>query len=386
MAVGAEKAAGRQVSEDSDPGSWSPPVTLPPPTVSIIIPTWNRASMLRLTLATVLAQHFADFEVLVIGDGCTDDSAAVVASFGDPRLLWRNLPTNSGGPSIPNNVGSDLARGRFVAHLGHDDFWLPWHLSGLLEMIDAAGADWAYPLVVAIGPDGIRHCTGPPQPGVPDAEHHVPPSGWLYRREIAKRVGRWSDPADLAWPVDFDYMRRAALAGTRFAFHPRPTALKFPSSLFPQGYRSGEPDPIQADYFARLRDAPATLEAEILRELATRFAQHDRGAGKGIFDRRRPDLAPGDGPAASAGAARQQFQDRRLGRRYLRGLAADVVDEAPIVTADLAGGDLSPADGIRDRLATRSARRDRREQKRQRNAHIKARRERSSTRAARDEA
>lgn len=343
--------------------------------------------MLRMTLATVLAQDFADIEALVIGDGCTDDSAAVVASFGDPRLLWHNLPSNSGGPSIPNNVGSDMARGRFVAHLGHDDFWLPWHLSGLMEMLEASGADWAYPLVVAIGPDGIRHCSGPPQPGVPDAEHHVPPSGWLYRREVLERVGSWADPSALAWPVDFDYMRRAALAGMRFAFHPRPTALKFPSSLFPNGYRSGEPAPIQAGYFLRLRDDPETLEVDILRELATRYAQLDRGAGKGMFDRSRTDRPSGDLQAAPAGAPTRQFQERRLGRMHLRGLAADAVDiESPTVVAGLPADEPSPGGGIREHLATRSIRRARREQRRQRKTFIQARRDRRSARESREEA
>ena len=209
--------------------------------------------MLRLTLQTVLNQDLPDFEALVIGDGCTDDSEEAVASFGDPRLRWHNLPVNSGAASVPNNTGLAMARGRYVAHLGHDDFWFPWHLSGLVATIEATGADWVYPLVVAVGPDGIRHCSGPPQPGVPAAEHHVPPSGWLYRREVCHEVGDWADPASLDWQIDFDYMRRAALAGTRFAFLDRPTVVKFPSSLFPDGYRTGR----AGAYPARVLRSPA---------------------------------------------------------------------------------------------------------------------------------
>ena len=280
------------------------------PLISVIIPTWNRAPMLRLTLETVLRQDLQDFEALVIGDACTDDSEAVVASFGDPRLHWHNLPVNSGSASAPNNTGLRMARGRFIAHLGHDDFWFPWHLAGLVTTIETTEADWVYPLVVAVGPDGIRHCSGPPQRGVPDAEHHVPPSGWLYRREIVSVVGWWADPASIEWQIDFDYMRRAALAGKAFAFHDRPTAVKFPSSLFPDGYRTGEPAPIQREFFDRLLREPAALEIEILRDLATRFAQLDRGGGKGIFAR-----------SPSAPALGQSFQERRMERLYLRGLA-----------------------------------------------------------------
>jgi hypothetical protein len=281
------------------------------PLVSVIIPTWNRAAMLRLTLTTVLGQDLSDCEVLVIGDGCTDDSEAVVASFDDARLHWENLPVNSGAPSAPNNAGLRKARGRYIAHLGHDDFWLPWHLSGLVTTIAETGADWVYSLVVAIGPDGIRHCSGPPQPGVPAAEHHVPPSGWLYRREVFSEVGDWAESESIDWQIDFDYMRRAALASKRFALHDRPTALKFPSSLFPDGYRTGEPAPIQLAYFRRLQREPEALENEILRHLATRFAQLDRGGGKGIFARTAPAPAPGT-----------SFHQRRRERLYLRGLTA----------------------------------------------------------------
>ena len=58
---------------------------------------------MRFALQTVLLQDFKDFEVWVIGDGCTDDSEDVVASFEDERINWSNLRFNSGHPSIPRN-------------------------------------------------------------------------------------------------------------------------------------------------------------------------------------------------------------------------------------------------------------------------------------------
>ena len=376
------------------------------PMVSVIIPTWNRAPMLRLTLETALAQELpsGEFEVIVIGDGCTDDSEAVVASFHDPRLIWRNLPTNSGAAAIPNNTGLRMARGRYIAHLGHDDFWLPWHLSGLVSTIESTGADWVYSLVVAIGPDDIRHGTGPPQTGVPDAEHHVPPSGWLYRREVVPDIGWWAEPEAAPWPFDFDYMRRAALAGKRFAFHPRPTALKFPSAMFPDGYRSGEPAPIQREFFARIGADPEGLEQEILQTLATRFAQLDRGGGRG-FARERPRSAERRPTlwsvrrwlVARYGAERwplcailhRDYQERRLGRLHLRGL---VPAPSPIAVPNrVAGGqDMERAStpnptptGMQERLAKRDLRRERR---RQREAWSEARKARIRAEAQATEA
>ncbi|MGH2617692.1 MAG: glycosyltransferase family 2 protein [Thermomicrobiales bacterium] len=369
------------------------------PLVSVIVPTWNRAPMLRLTLETVLAQDLENFEVLVIGDGCTDDSEAVVGSLHDSRLIWHNLPSNSGAAAIPNNTGLRIARGRYIAHLGHDDFWLPWHLSGLVSAIETFGADWVYSLVVAIGPDGIRHCTGPPQTGVPDAEHHVPPSGWLYRREVVPDVGWWAEPETVPWPFDFDYMRRAALAGKRFAFHPRPTALKFPSALFPDGYRSGEPSPIQREYSARLRDDPAALEQEILQVLATRFAQLDRGGGKGVFARQRPRSADRQPLLWSArhwliarfgperwplrGLLHREYEGRRLGRLHLRGLvpAASPPTHATgagkgRVETDPAAAEEAKPTGMQERLAKRDLRRQRRRQRDESSEERKNRKER----------
>src|ERR1041385_1945984 len=98
------------------------------PRVSVIIPTYNWSSVLRYSIRSALWQTMQDFELIVVGDGCTDDSAEVVASFQDPRVSWHNLPSNCGSQSIPNNKGLELARGQYVAYLGHDDIWLPQHL------------------------------------------------------------------------------------------------------------------------------------------------------------------------------------------------------------------------------------------------------------------
>ena len=99
------------------------------PIVSVIIPTYNCSGLLRQSVESVLLQEMDDFELWVIGDGCTDDSRKVVEGFGDPRVFWHNLRTNSGGPGTPRNEGLRRARGQYVAYLGHDDLWFPWHLS-----------------------------------------------------------------------------------------------------------------------------------------------------------------------------------------------------------------------------------------------------------------
>ncbi|MBS2004019.1 MAG: glycosyltransferase family 2 protein, partial [Cyanobacteria bacterium SZAS LIN-5] len=91
--------------------------------------------MLPYSVGSVLRQEFTDFEVLVVGDGCTDDSADVVNSIGDARVRWINLPVNAGHQSAANNEGLRQARGELVAYLGHDDLWFPHHLAALTNRI-----------------------------------------------------------------------------------------------------------------------------------------------------------------------------------------------------------------------------------------------------------
>ena len=75
------------------------------PLVTVILSTYNWSSVLPFSIQSVLNQTFPDFELLVVGDGCTDDSADVVAKFNDSRVRWINLPRNTGTQAGPNNEG-----------------------------------------------------------------------------------------------------------------------------------------------------------------------------------------------------------------------------------------------------------------------------------------
>ena len=81
------------------------------PRVSVIVPTYNSSATLGSALRSIANQTFDDFEVLVIGDGCTDDSEQVVVSLSDARFTWINLERNHGSQSWPNNEGLRRAKG-----------------------------------------------------------------------------------------------------------------------------------------------------------------------------------------------------------------------------------------------------------------------------------
>ena len=93
-----------------------------PPLVSVIIPTYNRWPMVGDAVDSVLRQTHGSFEVLVVDDGSTDDTATALAR-RDCRV--QVLPQPNRGVAAARNAGARQARGRYLAFLDSDDLWLP---------------------------------------------------------------------------------------------------------------------------------------------------------------------------------------------------------------------------------------------------------------------
>jgi glycosyltransferase involved in cell wall biosynthesis len=245
-------------------------IRLVPPRVSVIIATYNWSSVLPYSIGSVLRQTMQDFEILVVGDGCTDDSEQVVAAIRDPRIRWFNLPANTRHQSGPNNEGLRQARGEFIAYLGHDDLWLPHHLESLVSALDASGAGMAHSLVAGAETNGdVVVLTSHPNSG-----GWLPPSCTAHRRSVTDAVGGWGDYRELRVVPDLDLWRRAREAGFRFAFAPRLTVIKFAASERPGVYRS-RPNHEQAAWTARLTSEP-NLEATLLAQLVAGGGQLTR--------------------------------------------------------------------------------------------------------------
>jgi len=107
-------------------------------TVSVIMPCHNGAATLRQAVDSVLAQTFADWELLVIEDTSTDDSVAVIKEYcaKDSRIRLLHTPAPTGKPATPRNVGIEAASGRFIAFLDCDDQWLPGKLEHQLPLFE----------------------------------------------------------------------------------------------------------------------------------------------------------------------------------------------------------------------------------------------------------
>lgn len=234
------------------------------PKVSVIIATYNYSSVLRYAIATVLWQTFRDFELIVVGDCCTDDSQAVVESFGDPRIRWINLSENSGSKYIPQNAGIKIARGDLIAYLAHDDLWHPVHLETLVAAVEKNDADFAYTVAVYVPPPGDdRRLISGIYPEPFRVGYSLVHSSVMHSRSVLARIGEWPDHRKTAMSADHVFWNRVAAAGLRIIEVPKVTVWKFEASSRPGCYRDLACEE-QARYFALIREDPELVERELL--------------------------------------------------------------------------------------------------------------------------
>jgi glycosyltransferase involved in cell wall biosynthesis len=104
------------------------------PDVSVIIPTYNRHAMLRQAIDSVLAQSFKGFELIVIDDGTTDDTAESLARLAETIRFER---IDHSGPAAARNRGVAIARAPLIAFLDSDDLWAPDKLERQLAFMRA---------------------------------------------------------------------------------------------------------------------------------------------------------------------------------------------------------------------------------------------------------
>lgn len=102
--------------------------------ISVVIPLYNKEASIANTLNCVLAQTYQDFEIVVVDDGSTDNSAAIVDTFKDTRI--RLIRQSNGGVSAARNTGIREAKGEYVAFLDADDVWMEGHLDNLVQLIN----------------------------------------------------------------------------------------------------------------------------------------------------------------------------------------------------------------------------------------------------------
>ncbi len=115
------------------------------PSVSVIMPTYNRARLLPRAIRSVLAQTYTDFELIVVDDASPDETPEVAASLANPRLRYLRQPTNR-GVSAARNTGVEAARGEIIVFVDDDDRVDAEFLAVMVEHLHKAPADVAFGL------------------------------------------------------------------------------------------------------------------------------------------------------------------------------------------------------------------------------------------------
>lgn len=105
------------------------------PTVSVVLPTYNRAEILPDAMRSVLDQSYEDLELIVVDDASPEDIESVCKAFDDPRVRYLRMPQN-GGAAAARNYGLEHVRGKYIGFHDSDDLWLPGKLARQVTLLD----------------------------------------------------------------------------------------------------------------------------------------------------------------------------------------------------------------------------------------------------------
>lgn len=244
------------------------------PLVSVVTATYNRPGVLAFAIKSVIAQTLPEWEMIIVGDACTDDTEAVVASFGDKRVRFENLVVNFGEQSGPNNVGVGHARGRYIAYLNHDDLWFPDHLAHAVAALEIGGNDLVFAPGVAVRPADLGSLENDPwrlgwsgrarDDGFYDPVITIAPASTLVlSRDAAERIGPWRPAQECYAESSQDFLFRAWRQGLLMRRGPELSVLMFNSGERKGAYQKNTTHE-QAFFWQRLNDEMVGLRQTLL--------------------------------------------------------------------------------------------------------------------------
>jgi glycosyltransferase involved in cell wall biosynthesis len=261
------------------------------PLVSVVIPCFNDAAFVGDALASLSAQTLPDWECIVVDDGSTDDTAAVVAAQAEADERIRYLWQVNRGPSAARNAGLAGSRGQYVQFLDADDMLesrkLEVHVDTLTKH---AAVDIVYGATYKIPQqwDGVRASdkrpfdTGPRVAGrgrvvveALVAANIVPVNAALVRATTFERIGVFDTALRAA--EDWDFWLRCALGGCQFHFEAAPAAAAL-VRRYPGSTSGDRRLMLETELEVRRRLAP-TLPSDLRRRSRRQGANRERQLG-----------------------------------------------------------------------------------------------------------
>ncbi len=183
------------------------------PVISVVMAAYNGAGLIEETLASLTAQTFGDFEVIVVDDCSTDDTREVIRAWPDPRVRLVVMAKN-GGPVKARNRGFAEARGRYIAALDHDDICRPDRFARQVAYLDShpdtvlLGTAAELLTEGVVGPSSYAPTTTPALVAwLTCIENPLVWSSTMMRTEVARRLDPVTRP-ELLYAEDFDLYQR----------------------------------------------------------------------------------------------------------------------------------------------------------------------------------
>lgn len=253
------------------------------PRISIITSTYNSSSLLKYAILSVLNSDFTDWEMIIVGDYCTDDTENVVQSFKDGRIRFTNLDRNSGQQATPSNVALSQVRGDYISYLNQDDMYFPWHLGHMLKTITAAGVDIicaGHAFIETLRRDGatieLAALNGPiAKHGRYSPTRWYLASTWFMTADAARDVGRWRLERELYVAPSQEWMFRAWKMGKHIACPSDISLLLILSGKRPGSYRKKDDALHSAVYESVIR--ARNPQEELEKALARGASKSERG-------------------------------------------------------------------------------------------------------------
>ena len=262
------------------------------PRVSIVIAVYNGAPTIERALASVFAQTYTDYEVIVVNDGSTDDTAAVLARFGDKIRL---ITQGNRGLSAARNAGVRASTGEYVAFLDDDDEWMPEKLARCVSVLDAdRDCALVYTLALKVDPQGRPMGTdarpdGAESPTMSEMLAHpwnVVPSQFVVRRDVFERAGGFHE--SFITSCEDLYFLLGARGYGHFRCVPEPLLRKETRPLYPKALER-EPE---CDLFVELvRERYGSSADGLIDGFRRSRVKVLRHLGRALVDEGRPDDA-----------------------------------------------------------------------------------------------
>jgi len=174
--------------------------------ISVVIPAYNAERYLEEALQSILKQAYSPLEIIVVNDGSTDTTAAILASYGEKVKV---LTQENKGPAAARNAGIKEAHGPVIAFLDADDLWTDNHLASMIEYV-APGSPYDF----VRGKSKYVRNLGTSEEEILDPIFMNPlVSACLFRREVFEKVGLFDE--SMRQGEDFDWSLRLAESDCR---------------------------------------------------------------------------------------------------------------------------------------------------------------------------